>query len=78
MLNYLDILVIFGKYRKVSHFIKSRANGGATTKFMILWSLTTDYQLPQRLKVLKVLDCFPYVIEARGAYEICYPYHCYN
>ena len=67
MLNYQDMLVIFGKYRKVSHFIKSRVNGGVTTKFMILWSLTTDYQLPQRLKVL---DCFPCMIESRGVYEI--------
>ena len=29
-----------------------------------------DYQLPQRLKFL---DCFPYVIESRGIYEIYQP-----
>ena len=27
----------------------------------------SDYQLPQRLKLL---DCFPYVIESRGVHEI--------
>ena len=27
----------------------------------------SDYQLPQRLKLP---DCFPYVIESRGVYEI--------
>ena len=27
----------------------------------------SDYQLPQRLRLL---DCFPYVIESRGVYEI--------
>ena len=27
----------------------------------------SDYQLPQRLKLL---DCFPFMIESRGVYEI--------
>ena len=31
---------MLGKYTKASHFIKTRDNGGATTKLMILWSST--------------------------------------
>ena len=35
----------------------------------------SDYQLPQRLKLL---DCFLYLIESRGVCEIYEPYHRYN
>ena len=40
MLDYQDMLLILEKYAKVSHFIKTRVNGEATTKLMILWSST--------------------------------------
>ena len=36
------MLVILGKYKKVSHFKKTRENGGATSKLIILWFSTTS------------------------------------
>ena len=62
------MLATLGKCKKVSRFIKTRVNGGPTFKLIIFVVKGSDYQLPQRLKLL---HCFPYVIESRGVYEIC-------
>ena len=35
MLDFQDMLVILGKYTKISNFIKTRVNGEVTTKLMI-------------------------------------------
>ena len=40
------MLVILGKYTKVSHFIKTRGNGGVTTKLMIFLTSTILKGLP--------------------------------
>ena len=64
------MLVILGKYTEVSHFIKTGKWWGIhQINDLVVFNgfKGSDYQVLQRLKLL---DCFPYVIESRGVYNI--------
>ena len=73
------MLVTLGKYTKVSRFIKTKGKwwGNYQINDLVVFNnfKGSNYQLPHRLKLL---DCFPYVIDSREVYEIYFPYHCYN
>ena len=71
MPGYQDMLVILGKYNKGQSLYKDKGKwwGNYQINDLVVFNdfKGSDYQLPQRLKVL---DCFPYVIESKRLYEI--------
>ena len=63
MLDYQGRLVTLGKYTKVDKWWDNCQINDLVAFNAFKGS---DYKLSQRLKLL---DCFPYVIESRGVYE---------